>query len=680
MNTNRKRTSCGLDIGFTEDLEESVQRAHQNGYDFICTRIVKEGCEPFSTAKLDEKIGGITKTSYLFNSHEWSSVVVGKLSHSTDLTSPIDRRRQSASQALLQELKFSAFLSLPAVIVEVKDDNCSGLARLIYSFLHQGHHHLHIWVKIPLQSSDGQQDTWQWWNKFRKLCNYHTRIGLALEITSDLPTQLERWPGEPVRIIYLSTSVFLTNKKGFPVLSRPHQQIVGRLLRLNCQAVITGPNVNEDSIIVYHQYLTHLCQASNMECQYDKFAKGYEDYLQAPLQPLMDNLESSTYEIFEKDPVKYAMYEEAVYRCLLDTIPEDERSTVTAVIMVLGAGRGPLVRMSLRGAARAQRKVKLYAVEKNRNAAVLLEHLRVTEWKNNDVTVVSADMRYWEAPEQADIIVSELLGSFSDNELSPECLDGATRFLKPDAICIPQSYTSYLSPISSQKLYNEVCGVVNADRNKPAESSFETPYVVRIHNYHELANAVPLFTFNHPNWNNDTENPKPEFFDEVTVKEWKRKFDQDGADTKMEINGIENIEKTNEDTENSTDVTVPKVIHANGLLPVVKNNNHNSRYRRASFNIPFNTMLHGFAGYFRCALYRDVEISIEPKTHSPGMFSWFPIFFPIQHPIPLKEGCNLKVDFWRCTNEEKVWYEWCVDSPQASCLHNPNGRSYTIGL
>lgn len=35
------------------------------------------------------------------------------------------------------------------------------------------------------------------------------------------------------------------------------------------------------------------------------------------------------------------------------------------------------------------------------------------------MTVVPADMREWEAPEQADILVSELLGSFGDNELSP---------------------------------------------------------------------------------------------------------------------------------------------------------------------------------------------------------------------------------------------------------------------
>ena len=43
---------------------------------------------------------------------------------------------------------------------------------------------------------------------------------------------------------------------------------------------------------------------------------------------------------------------------------------------------------------------------------------------------MSCDMRDWDAPEKADILVSELLGSFGDNELSPECLDGAQKFLK----------------------------------------------------------------------------------------------------------------------------------------------------------------------------------------------------------------------------------------------------------
>ena len=33
---------------------------------------------------------------------------------------------------------------------------------------------------------------------------------------------------------------------------------------------------------------------------------------QIPLQPLADNLESQTYEVFEKDPVKYVNYEQVM--------------------------------------------------------------------------------------------------------------------------------------------------------------------------------------------------------------------------------------------------------------------------------------------------------------------------------------------------------------------------------
>jgi type II protein arginine methyltransferase len=46
------------------------------------------------------------------------------------------------------------------------------------------------------------------------------------------------------------------------------------------------------------------------------------------------------------------------------------------------------------------------------------------------VTVISSDMRQWDPPNKADILVSELLGSFGDNELSPECLDGAQHLLQ----------------------------------------------------------------------------------------------------------------------------------------------------------------------------------------------------------------------------------------------------------
>jgi type II protein arginine methyltransferase len=51
------------------------------------------------------------------------------------------------------------------------------------------------------------------------------------------------------------------------------------------------------------------------------------------------------------------------------------------------------------------------------------------EW-GDSVQLLFGDMRDLDVPEKADILVSELLGSFGDNELSPECLDGAMRFLQ----------------------------------------------------------------------------------------------------------------------------------------------------------------------------------------------------------------------------------------------------------
>lgn len=59
-----------------------------------------------------------------------------------------------------------------------------------------------------------------------------------------------------------------------------------------------------------------------------------------------------------------------------------------------------------------------------------MKHLKISLQWGDQVTIVDSDMRYWKAPEKADILVSELLGSFGDNELSPECLDGAQSFLK----------------------------------------------------------------------------------------------------------------------------------------------------------------------------------------------------------------------------------------------------------
>jgi protein arginine N-methyltransferase 5 len=206
--------------------------------------------------------------------------------------------------------------------------------------------------------------------------------------------------------------------------------------------------------------------------------QGYEDCLQNPLQPLMDNLESQVYEIFEKDPIKYSQYQKAIAAALCDRVSESEKLTKETVVMVVGAGRGPLVKAALQAAFDTQRRIKLYAIDKNPHAINTLLNLKNDEW-GDKVTVISTDMREWQASEKADILVSELLGSFGDNELSPECLDGAQSFLKEDGISIPWRYRSFIAPIQSYKIYSEL------SRCKEYDHPYEAPckYFIQVQTF-----------------------------------------------------------------------------------------------------------------------------------------------------------------------------------------------------
>lgn len=118
------------------------------------------------------------------------------------------------------------------------------------------------------------------------------------------------------------------------------------------------------------------------------------------------------------------MYQEAIYFALKENFKPEEPVT----LMVLGAGRAPIVHAAFLAAEKADRNVHVYAVEKNPNAIVSIRQYMLTHEKNaKKMTLVHADIREWKPPTLADIIVSELLGSFGDNELSPECLEPAQK-------------------------------------------------------------------------------------------------------------------------------------------------------------------------------------------------------------------------------------------------------------
>eukprot|EP01121_Diplochlamys_sp_Union-15-3_P004431 TRINITY_DN1457_c0_g1_i1.p1 TRINITY_DN1457_c0_g1~~TRINITY_DN1457_c0_g1_i1.p1 ORF type:complete len:617 (+),score=84.84 TRINITY_DN1457_c0_g1_i1:91-1941(+) len=595
------------------DLSNAVHELTDKQLDFICVPLAHPRFERRLTKVSGNTLSRqlpFTRSDVLLGSNHWSTVIVGMISpwisfDDSDLQVNLSNNRL----ALDEEISWAKHLSLSAILIPKPSWNCAAYASALNQNLLETNY-MQIWVTIPLThpkplrsttSSTSQEtpstDAWDYWNKFRTLCEHSSRLFVALEVTADLPPQEEwnNWVGEPVKVLILPTTSFLTNPKGFPVLSKMHQQFVSKFFDFNVSFVIAGYPSHPQGVSVYQTYINYLYSKHPPLTQTQKYERPYWDYLQSPLQPLMDNLESQTYEVFEKDPVKYKKYEEAVYQALISG-----KFKAPGVLMVLGAGRGPLVRASLRASKRAHFTLHIYAVEKNPNAIVtLLNMKRFLGWSNVDI--ISADMRTWVAPTKADIIVSELLGSFGDNELSPECLAGVTHHLKENGISIPSAYTSYLAPLSSHKLYNEVKTFKDA-------AHFETAYVVQFHNARILDDPKPCFSFIHP--------------------------DPDSGDL--------------------------------------------TRFTTLKFKIKHNSLMHGFAGYFDATLYEDVHISIYPPTFTQGMFSWFPIYFPIQVPIYLPAGCEVEVNFWRLESSKKVWYEWCVTKPTMTLIHNARGRSYTI--
>lgn len=604
----------------TTDLRGLLQTASEAKFDFVVLPLFrKRTLESLAATGGTYELQPSMASDLALDSKTWSTAVVGMLSEWIDPDlAPNAERRGWCQDALEKELHWASHLGVYGIVLPPPSAlHCELYAACLGRLLLGGIFTTQFMLRIPLllEGRNGHQiDGWDMWNNFRLLCDQNPRLQVVLELTADLPSterELERWFAEPVRAVIVPTDIFLTNKQGFPVLSKRHKAFLLEAFRYKVQVIFKGltlpPTSVDDSAGAagdsskYLHYIARLFQSRPALTPQEQFELPYHDYLQAPLQPLQDDLESQTYETFEKDPVKYVRYEEAIYRCLQDKLEANAQQPFAAI--VVGAGRGPLVAATRKAASRAGADVRIWAVEKNPNAVITLKHRKELEgWTN--VEVVGQDMRFWSAPKQADLVVSELLGSFGDNELSPECLDGAQRFLAPDGVCIPCRYTSYLTPVTCPKLWNDV-------KNYNDITHFETAYVVRFHQaFYPSRETRPCFTFAHPNW----------------------------------------------DPQHS-----------------------NNRYAEMTFSMEVDALIHGFAGYFHCELYDGLSVSINPETYSEGMFSWFPIYFPLRTPAVVRRDQLLKSHWWRCQNSKKVWYEWAVSEPSPGPVHNPGGRSYYIG-
>ena len=647
------------------DAANLLQSARDDGYDYVTT-VLPHTLEPRADVTSLE-------------SRWWRTSIVGVCEETT-------------LPQLPQQMEWANHMGIPAVLLPPIPTNHIDLvnyARMISSAALHGANG-QLWIKCYLTQESISQ-----FALLHKLCDGPSNVGLMLSLdhvaavtanpaatVAHQLVLLHKAIGMQLKCVSFPTTCFLTNKRGYPALSKTHQVLFGEVLRRigrTLRVLVEGPSHHPavtaggtTKCLAYLQYIRHLRQRPEV-CQLldspeASLEEPYLDHLQRPLQPLGDHLEFSTYETFEKDPVKYAEYQRAIQVALMDHVSGTSR---TVVILVAGAGRGPLVTCALDaikegiGPQFANVVFKIFALEKNPSAIIYLESLarHNPAWKGM-VTIVHGDMR---SLQQSclqgfviDMVVSELLGSFGDNELSPECLDDlySTGLVKDSTICIPSHYTAYLAPVSSFRLHAEA----RAQAYFPSSNTegldsapmgtlkaMETPYVVRSHAACQTHMEQPCWDFCHPS--------------PTTIKE--------------RTAHVEFLPDPKQGAGCGSGYGIFDSAVAN--------------MARATLVSSGPTMVHGFLGTFTAVLYAakdhsTVELSTRPSAFSTGMFSWFPLYFPLREPILVPDSSTMIASLWRKTEDSRVWYEWSAQVKKdeevvaVTPIHNPNGRSYYVKL
>ncbi|KAL6719542.1 hypothetical protein ACLMJK_003783 [Lecanora helva] len=554
--------------------------------------------------------------------------------------------------------------------------------------------------------------TWDAWNIVRTVCKYNSRLFVALAIPSQLPppSVQSRWQSEPLRILNFRKKTFGENKSGYPALSPYHQSLLTRYLKIRQAPWLLLSDVDRISVVENHEvslssiddsittdaapeplsptpadstnlrrkksqksrdptphltYLRYLQRHQPPRDTIERFGAGYQDYLQAPLQPLTDNLESVTYEVFEKDPVKYDKYLLAIQQALCDWRDKNKPASGpngAIVVAVVGAGRGPLVTRALQASDSTGIPIELWAVEKNPNAYVLLQRHNEETWSHR-VNLVQSDMRSWKGP------VREKPTPFSPTTRSTTTPGYTGQWPPPrssasDTSCgtiehhpIPASSSASTpyptphqppqQPPQQQETYpidifiSELLGSLGDNELSPECLDGILPLLNPSHGisiphsytaYLTPIAAPKLHADVSARTATDSSAPNTPYVVLLHAIDYlsttSRSFLPPPPPTSSPSKENEKS-KTKETPKTSPQIprTVPNIQPAwsfthtpTPLNPTPPNNNtHNTRSTRLHYNLRDRSVCHGLAGYFEAVLYPAVTLGGEAAAHMPSL-------------------------------------------------------------
>eukprot|EP01016_Furgasonia_blochmanni_P022131 TRINITY_DN2419_c0_g1_i2.p1 TRINITY_DN2419_c0_g1~~TRINITY_DN2419_c0_g1_i2.p1 ORF type:complete len:609 (+),score=28.33 TRINITY_DN2419_c0_g1_i2:716-2542(+) len=475
----------GIDLSVSTDINVDIEQAFKRRFDFVVIPLVHPLLQRDKNSLITRR-EALTKPDTVIPGEKWNNNIVVKITSPLDLDSPYDHVRRKYKALFLEELNYASHLGVYAVQISLPRGTTFNFAKTLNEMAIKGVGGSQIWIHC--KSSE-----WEMFNEFRSTLDFKLNIGVSLELDENLPHEdiLKRWCGENLKNLCLPPNLFVSNSKGVLILPSKHEAFVKKMFPFKVNIIVQPACPDEDPTIL-RNYLVYIFKTQPEITEGAYAAADFNDYLQVPLQPLKDNLESGTYQVFERDLAKYDSYEEAMTYIFKERFLEKE----VVYVALVGAGRGPLMKRTLIAAEKTKRKVFMYVLEKNPNAmSTLYKYYEDNRKQLEDkVKIIWTDVRYWQPPHPMDVILSELLGSFGDNELSPECLDWGLHLCREDTISVPCKYTSYVEPVGSPYLFTKLLR-----GGEDVEKALQKGYVCRIQHAYTPCQVQPCFEFNHPN-------------------------------------------------------------------------------------------------------------------------------------------------------------------------------------
>ena len=96
-------------------------------------------------------------------------------------------------------------------------------------------------IRLTIPGDDAAAErVYQRYLELKHLVEHSVFLSVMIVLGSDLPDRriIDRFFGEKIYAVQLSTNAFLSNAKGFPVLSKVHQQICKQFMRVQTRFVL----------------------------------------------------------------------------------------------------------------------------------------------------------------------------------------------------------------------------------------------------------------------------------------------------------------------------------------------------------------------------------------------------------------------------------------------------------